>query len=851
MLTNSFFQLLCTFVFVQLAISELGQDRKVIVIAYNILHQHNNSGTPADSFAEVLEYIQNYEKPISTIQEVFAPMGGFIAGLLQTLSTEFIKIGYMTAEMIRKDGIFNITANMKAPTVSHLDDLKLRLLPSFNQFNMFVTVGFLCVPGELLKLQSYAELLKTVVSNNISVIITRSEYLNVVAEYENTMKSNNKLSKLKQIVIDNMGTSITKAIETHQQRREFFRYVLRQILVLIEDRPFLLGYKMPMLEAVLTMAREEVVWYLSHHDRTMTSKLPKFAPKTSTPQQPNDTMIYELLSLIVDVREAILKESKHIQEFWCGQLSGHYHAQLDSVITKVMEMNAPSDSVTTTFEGMIEELKTASATSNFQAFRLNFARLLVHFHSSDTTVAVSTVPDFVNVMNEITARTRYVDNLEKVLDKATSLKDLFYYRPLLQEQYEEVLVSCPYQIQYLSIVPKMASEFVYNCSQFFPEEYERVTTRSVTFAGEFLQTLAKAGASFVQDVAKFQITHAQQLLPDNALKWVPDKRDKKANKKQQGEELRPGYESELKTGEHIDNLGNMRTSLLNSVRAACKYHELVVHDTAFIPRAYLQEAFVNKFKAFLSNAIHVEDAGLQPNKDTDDFPFSVKRPSVFLAEVSACISAFMTVDEFCGFKIQTGLNDVLLAQIDLQATRKFYDDQDSAMAANRAKKGMKRQQTTSNQTGNPFLITYINWYVDYLRDKGTSVNAIITGLKQAVVSNHNSPYHAEDFTDPSELAALCQLIGPSGVRALDERLLSVVSGYVKDIKENLMMNAEVLQTIKKVWYQENKFDECVRKLKRIQFIMFVLRWLIPCRDGRCFAEDNQFGIHFRFQEVFV
>lgn len=85
-------------------------------------------------------------------------------------------------------------------------------------------------------------------------------------------------------------------------------------------------------------------------------------------------------------------------------------------------------------------------------------------------MAISTVPDFINTMNEIYTRSRYIDTLQEVVQTAGSLKFLYYYRPLLQDHWEEVFRTAPDQIRFCWVYPRLAGEFCKNAVSYYPQE---------------------------------------------------------------------------------------------------------------------------------------------------------------------------------------------------------------------------------------------------------------------------------------------------------------------------------------------------------------------------------------------
>jgi hypothetical protein len=107
-----------------------------------------------------------------TLSDNFANMGPFIYQLLQSFYAEFIRVGAVPIEILRKDAAYVFTNNIKANV---FEDLKLRFLPSANQFFAFVVIAALCCPAEIAKQQGFLDMFKFVQSQATMITLFRSE----------------------------------------------------------------------------------------------------------------------------------------------------------------------------------------------------------------------------------------------------------------------------------------------------------------------------------------------------------------------------------------------------------------------------------------------------------------------------------------------------------------------------------------------------------------------------------------------------------------------------------------------------------------------------------------------------
>ena len=73
-----------------------------------------------------------------------------------------------------------------------------------------------------------------------------------------------------------------------------------------------------------------------------------------------------------------------------------------------------------------------------------------------------------------------------------------------------------------------------------------------------------------------------------------------------------------------------------------------------------------------------------------------------------------------------------------------------------------------------------------------------------------------------ELCALCELIGPYGVRLVGERLMEQVSSQTKEVKRLVVTNKDALMSMHQNKDKPELFAEAIKKLKS------ECEWPRPC-----------------------
>ena len=109
---------------------------------------------------------------------------------------------------------------------------------------------------------------------------------------------------------------------------------------------------------------------------------------------------------------------------------------------------------------------------------------------------------------------------------------------------------------------------------------------------------------------------------------------------------------------------------------------------------------------------------------------------------------------------------------------------------------MLQQTQPLDCKGNPTIAAlYANWYVSVLLRKTSQGGILYSPSRKSFVSRSNNPFKAEEYSDRSELCALCELIGPYGVRLVGERLMEQVSSQTKEVKRLVVTNKDALMSM--------------------------------------------------------
>ncbi len=172
----------------------------------------------------------------------------------------------------------------------------------------------------------------------------------------------------------------------------------------------------------------------------------------------------------------------------------------------------------------------------------------------------------------------------------------------------------------------------------------------------------------------------------------------------------------------------------------------------------------------------------------------IAKPSELLTSVRAYMNVLQCVENHVLIDITRIFNNVLLQQT---------------------------QQTDSN--GEPTIASaYTQWYSDILLRRVSAGHICFSSTLKSFISltaEGAIPFNAEEFSDPTELAALTELIGPYGVRMLNETLMWHIGSQVQELKKIVLQNKEVLVALRTNFDKPEMMKELAKRLTNVDSVL--------------------------------
>jgi NCK-associated protein 1 len=119
-------------------------------------------------------------------------------------------------------------------------------------------------------------------------------------------------------------------------------------------------------------------------------------------------------------------------------------------------------------------------------------------------------------------------------------------------------------------------------------------------------------------------------------------------------------------------------------------------------------------------------------------------------------------------------------------------------------------------------VLYTQWYSEVLLRRVSAGNIIFSGNQKAFVSltaEGSVPFSAEEFSDITELRALAELIGPYGMKHLNETLMWQIAGQVQELKKMVSTNKDILLALRTNFDKPENMKELFKKLINVENVL--------------------------------
>eukprot|EP00730_Choanoeca_flexa_P000620 TRINITY_DN10272_c0_g1_i2.p1 TRINITY_DN10272_c0_g1~~TRINITY_DN10272_c0_g1_i2.p1 ORF type:complete len:1025 (+),score=341.73 TRINITY_DN10272_c0_g1_i2:399-3077(+) len=646
-------------------------------------------------------------------------------------------MAYRDAAAYRKDHVLSIVHQVnkmtEAPATQHalLDVLSVDTLVNW------VSIGYLLVPHDL-QAEEVQGLVSRMLTDGFALTLHGTETLAIHAAYDATisgLKEGKKMNKIKSALLDQVSAAVNNAPAFHAQRRSFLRNALHQLLALLTEQPGLINPQLLVVLRGLAMAKDEVNWLLRHRH----SPLPK---KTKlNPRVFDDPELPQLLSHAMELKQLLHTHSKMVERYHSDLLTGFDSAAIRECTTQ-LQMSQRESAVVEAFINTLFQMSEGTKP-DLRGFRLDWLRLQASMACKSSRCPIVKCQPVAAALNAAVLHTLMVDDREYYVRDLAVPRLFAFYNKTLRNTFDDCLKN-PAQARYALGMVQICDGFTDNATDFDPHERERVTTESLNLAKTFVDSLTTRAAQTLHQLATAHVEMASALTPELA---VPSLIKQKAT----NDDL-PGSESHKHAPSEMSNRLSSLQALLADLCWALNHHQLVPIATyEFSPREFLAGAI----RTFVSKTLpQLIGANASPPP----------RPSVVLLRVKAFLAAIRSVENYVNMDVSQLFATSLLDQ---------------------SKLGDANFKTLAS--------IYMSFYLELLFKHGVNGDICHSESRRCLVTVGQAPVAAHEYTDARELQALCSLIGPYGIKQLNDHIMARAGNIVADMKQVVIKNPKLME----------------------------------------------------------
>ncbi|OXB57709.1 UNVERIFIED_CONTAM: hypothetical protein H355_012422 [Colinus virginianus] len=706
--TKSYLDLIVTYVSVVLLLART-EDRRALIGMYHCAHEMSH-GSSDSSFARLGQMLLEYDHPLKKLAEEFGPHTKAVSSALLSLHFLFARRN-QGSEQWRSDQLLSLLSTagtMLSPASS--DTMACEYL-SLEVMERWILMGFLVCPGALGTSPQCLELWRLALQGSLYITLLRDEALQIHKVTEELLSSLKGYGKRVADLKECKEHAVAHSGSLHRGRRAYLRGAVRELEMLLEDQPGLLGPKALFVFMALSFCRDEVSWLVRHAEHVT---------KTKTAEDFADNRVAEILFLMEQLRSLVRRQVSVLRRYHVQYLARFDALVLSEIIQNLSVCPEEESIILSSFVSSLSSLSDKGVDDkehfDFTPLRLDWFRLQAYTSVAKAVLPLSTNPDVGRIMNLIVFHTKLLDSLDELLAEASDLSELcFFPRPI--EKMFMATMEEPSMLRYSIAFPLLCSHFSHCVHPMCPEEYPQLQAVALGLCNKFLEEMARQATACIMDACAEQHNLSEQLLPKHCASTVSRARNKKAlkhaSKKGEPERGKPGAESQRKDRTVTTNMDKLHLTLAELSLSLNHVPNFTVFEHTVTPAEYLSSQLEARFsKAVVAMACY--------SQATQE----VARPSEVLVGVGAYVTSIQSLMHLVGLDVGRIIRSVLL-----------------------------QQTQPRDAAGEQTLTTiYTNWYLEALLRQASTGAIVLAPALQAftTVPREGEPsFSAAEFSDVS------------------------------------------------------------------------------------------------------
>lgn len=743
-----------------------------------------------DSFPSICNYLIEYDSPRERLIEEFAGISETVGNALTTLQMPYMKL--LSPDQIRDDGDLSISSHASGAAVVPANKPFYTNARHMEKFTMWILFGTLLCPNELASANLFG-LLKMALQHVSMLPIHRDVLLVIHNEFQHVFQTFNgsaiNLTKQKKFVVETSTGFVQNAGASHAARRLWLRLEMAGLYEACSGEPGLLGPKLPLVLAALSMATDEIKWYIHHNNR---DELPPTKSKAKLNAADFEDIHVATIVYYVDAFIDLLEvHAESIEAYHVAYLKT---TDVDALNQKLNEFSADcglDEAPLAVFEDIISACENASGGNRalMETIRLNWLRLQVIYCSQQAPFQPTNLSfkALAARMNLISFHAGVVGNLKDLVLQHASLDLLFFHRERFLALFSKAAGQSSPLARHSIALAKVCDTFAHGTSRFVPEERVQIGSHGIELASHILTAMANQITSVCQRVGESILLLETQLAPVQAFDLFQAQRQAAAA----GTDIDPSSGGSLPGAESIPSnrraVASMESSLSN-LRYLCiafgAHDSVRVFDSVITPRELLIRSIKGTFSALVLQ-LGRSDGGM------------IARPSQLLNRLQAYIHAFAMVEQYIDIHVLGLLREVMVHHsfsTSLEQQKAGQDVDASSLV----------------------LADYLaQWYTEFVLRKvvdGVCFSPLNGSFITPNVAGRTGP-SAQNYISEPEIRSLVTLVGPYGVDVMDHHLVNGIGRHIVLIKKILATNRAHTEELVTNYHAE---DPCTETLTKFQ-----------------------------------
>ncbi|XP_057969886.1 protein NAP1 [Malania oleifera] len=831
LILHAFMDLFCSFVRVNLFSEKI--PRKMMLQIYNLLHAMLRNDRDCDFYHRLVQFIDSYDPPLIGLHEDLNFVSPRIGEVLEAvgpvifLSTDTRKLrneGFLSPFHPRYPDILTNSAH----------PMRAQDLANVTSYREWVLFGYLVCPDELLRVTSI-DIASGVLKENLVIKLFRDEYILLHEDYQLyalprilESKKMAKLGRTKQKEAD-LEYSVAKQVEKmlsevheqalascdsiHHERRILLKQEIGRMVLFFTDQPSLLAPNIQMVFSALALAQCEVLWYFQHVGiASSKSKAARMAPVDIDPSDATIGFLLDGMDCLCCLVRKYIAAIRGYALSYLSSSAGRIRFLLGTPGMVALDLDA---SLKGLFQQIVQHLENipkpqgeniSAITCDLSELRKDWLSVLMIVTSARSSInirhlekaTVSTGKEgLIAEGNTAYNWSRCVDELESLLSKHGSLKNLYFYHPHLTAVFRNTMFGPEGRPQHCCAWLGIASSFPECASPIVPEEVAKIGRDAVLYVESLIESIMGGleGLINILDSEGGFGSLEMQLLPEQAAIHINNSSrvsipSVKSPKGVAGFSL-PGHESYPENNSSIKMLEAAMQRLTNLCSVLNDMEPICVLNHVFVLREYMRECILGNFRRRLLAVLKTDN--------------DLQRPSVLESLIRRHSSIVHLAEHHISMDLTQGIREILITETFSGPVSSLHLFEKSA----------------EQHTGSA-IEAVCSWYIENIVKDVSGAGILFAPIHKCFKSTRPvGGYFAESVTDLRELQAFVRIFGGYGVDRLDRMMKEHTAALLNCIDTSLRSNRDVLEGIAGSMHSGDRVEReaCLKQIVDVETVI--------------------------------